>query len=81
LFLNSSILFLLYIGDHLATYPENSDEEIEFLFQYLTGMPEDPKATMIQLQDFKDGEISSVFNNKKVYEGTLVWRKSDKERN
>ncbi len=59
----------MLLGDHLATYPENSDEEIEFLFQYLTGMPEDPKATMIQLQDFKDGEISSVFNNKKVYEG------------
>jgi hypothetical protein len=66
----------------LATYPENSDEEIEFLFQHLTGMPEDPKATMIQLQDFKDGKISSVFNNKKVYEGnTRMEGKSDKERN
>ena len=39
----------------MAVFPVNPDEDLEFLMKQLTGLPEDPKQTIIQLQDYKDG--------------------------
>ena len=39
----------------MAVFPVNPDEDLELLLKHLTGDPEDPKETIIQLEDFKDG--------------------------
>ncbi len=49
------------VGDHLAAFPVNRDEDVEFLIQHLTGIPEDPKRAMIQLQEYKDGTGSNFY--------------------
>ena len=39
----------------MAAYPVNKVSDVEFLLKHLTGLPEDPKQTVIQLQEYKDG--------------------------
>ena len=53
-------------GDHLAAFPVNRDEDVQFLIKHLTGIPEDPKRSMIQLQEYKDGTGSNFFMGRGV---------------
>ena len=39
----------------MAIFPVNKDSDVEFLLTHLTGIPEDPRKTIIQLQEYKDG--------------------------
>ena len=45
----------------MAAYPVNNVTDVEFLLKNLTGLPEDPKQTVIQLQEYKDGVGKHIF--------------------
>lgn len=49
------LVFTNFEGDHMAVFPVNKDADVEFLLTHITGLPEDPRKTIIQLQDYKDG--------------------------
>jgi hypothetical protein len=45
-------------GDHFAAFPVNRAEDVDLLLTHLTGIPGNPDETMLELQEYKDGQGS-----------------------
>jgi hypothetical protein len=43
-------------GDHFAAFPVNRTEDVDLLLTHLTGIPGNPDETMLELQEYKDGQ-------------------------
>jgi len=41
-------------------FPVNSDDDVDFLIKHVMGIPEDPKKSTIQLQEYKN-ETGQLF--------------------
>ena len=57
----------------MAAFPMNRDEDVKFLIKHLTGIPVDPKRSMIQLQEYKDGTGSNFFMGRGIKFEKLKW--------
>ena len=44
------------LGDHFAVFPVNSDPDVDLVLNHLTGIPGDSKRTVLELQEYKDGQ-------------------------